>query len=174
MTQHVPVPPLNLDPRIAAILRQRAQQGITILQTKVQARTQATTPGLDIPHVSETEVGDAELAALLARLLPQVDALVREAITHIRSDGRLTIAEALALAPEIRNIISMVVAQGLPQVKGRSAYDLVVLMVAEVLRQYVGPHLPAVVRPYLTAAILRLMAQGLQFAYDNWVKPQLK
>lgn len=173
MTQHVPVLPLNLDPRIAAILRQRAEQGITILQTKVQARPQATTPGLDLPRTSETEVGDVELAALLARLLPQVDALVRQAISNIRSDGKLTMAEALALAPEIRNIVSAVVAQGLPQIKGRSAYDLVVLVLAQLIGQYVAPSLPAVVRPYLTAATLKAVVRGLQFAYDTWVKPRL-
>ena len=76
-----------------------------------------------------------ELAALLARVLPQVDALVRQAIGNIRSDGRLTMAEAL--------------------------------------RQYVSPHLPALIRPYLTAATLRALVRGLQFAYDTWVKPHL-
>lgn len=186
--------PANIDPRIAAILRQRAEQAIIISKTaprpvpttapQVPAAPQPAAPaprpvpqpqvrGLDATPMTETPVSDAELAELLARILPQIDALVRQAIGNIRSDGKLTMAEALALAPEIRNIVSAVVAQGLPQIKDRSAYDLVVLVLAQLIGQYVAPSLPAVVRPYLTAATLKAVVRGLQFAYDTWVRPRL-
>ena len=167
--------PANIDPRIAAILRQRAEQAIII--SKAAPRPVPTPApqvrGIDPDPVVETPVSDTELAGLLARILPQIDALVRQAIGNIRNDGKLTMAEALALAPEIRNIVSAVVAQGLPQIKGRSAYDLVVLVLAQLIGQYVAPSLPAVVRPYLTAATLKAVVRGLQFAYDTWVRPRL-
>ena len=187
--------PANIDPRIAAILRQRAEQAIAISKTTVRpvpvtapqvpAAPQPAAPapqpvpqpqvrGIDPDPVVETPVSDAELAGLLARILPQIDALVREAISNIRSDGRLTMAEALALAPEIRNIVSAVIAQGLPQIKGRSAYDLVVLVLAQLLAQYVNPALPPFLRPYLTAATLKAVVSGLEFAYRTWVKPRLR
>ncbi|WP_034382952.1 hypothetical protein [Deinococcus sp. YIM 77859] len=167
---------MPVDPRIAEILRQRAQQGVTITRTaQVRAQSTPTVPQLDLPTTpAEVPLDDSELAALLDGILPRIDALVRQAITNIRGDGRLSLAEALALAPEIRNIVSLVVGEMLPQVKGTSARELVILVLSVLLRQYVSPHLPALVRPYLTAQTLRTLVRGLEWAYDQWVRPRLR
>lgn len=176
----IPATPLNIDPRIAEILRQRAAQQITIQKTEQpRLRTQALpdspdpVPAPTQPPVTST-VGDAELAALLDGALPRIDLLIRKAISDVRSDGKLTMIEAAALVPEIRNITSLVVADILPQIKGRSAYDLVSLLLAVLVRQYVSPFLPAILRPYLTVQAIRVAINGLQSAYDNWVRPRLK
>lgn len=177
MTQHIPSLPRNIDPRIAEILRQRAEQQVVIRETKpappvppvaVQS-IPAPTPG------SQTAVlPDEDLAALLDGILPRIDATIRATIRDVRSDGRLTMAEALALAPEIRNIVSQVVGEMLPQIKGQSAADLVALVLAVLIREYVSPHLPAFLRGYLTTQVIRAMIAGLQRAYEMWIRPKLK
>ena len=174
MTVHIPALPPNVDPRIAEILRQRAQQGVAITRTaQVRAQSTPAVPQLDLPATpAETPLDDSELAALLDGVLPRIDALIRQTISDVRSDGKLSMAEALALAPEVRNIVSLVVAQMLPQIKGTSARELVILVLSVLLRQYVSPHLPAVLRPYLTAQTLRVLVRGLEWAYQNWVKPR--
>lgn len=166
MTQHI-------DPRILDILRRRAEQAITIVRTEAPRLRPQGVPSLDAP-ATETPMSDGELGLALALVLPRIDALVRRAITDIRSDGRLTWAEALALAPELRNIVSLVIAEVLPDIKGTSAYDLVALVTATLIAQYVAPRLPAALRPYLTAQAIRTAIKGLQFAYDNWVRPRLQ
>ena len=188
MTLNIPALPPNIDPRIAEILRRRAQQGIVITRTETPAIRPQTVPaapptaqspapsvpGVDAPPVPvEVPLDDSELAALLDGVLPRIDALIRQTISDVRSDGKLSMAEALALAPEVRNIVSLVVAQMLPQIKGTSARELVILVLSVLLRQYVSPHLPAVLRPYLTAQTLRVLVRGLEWAYQNWVKPRL-
>ncbi|SMB81782.1 hypothetical protein SAMN00790413_04719 [Deinococcus hopiensis KR-140] len=52
-------------------------------------------------------------------------------------------AEALALAPEVRNIVLLVIGRMLPHIKGTSAHELVILVLAVLLRQYIGPYPPA-------------------------------
>ena len=133
-------------------------------------------PALDSPPVPQTTtvaLGDGELAEGLALVLPAADALIRRAIVDMRSDGKLSWNEALALAPEIRNIVSEVVAKVLPETKGTSARELVILVLAQLLGQYLAPSLPAPLRGWLTAQTLRALVQGLQFAYDTWVRPRL-
>lgn len=79
---NIPALPLNIDPRIAEILRKRAEQGITITKTaQPRLRTQAlpdTTDPVPAPSVPPvvTPVGDAELAALLDGALPRIDQLI--------------------------------------------------------------------------------------------------
>ncbi|SMB83080.1 hypothetical protein SAMN00790413_04252 [Deinococcus hopiensis KR-140] len=74
-------------------------------------------------------------------MLPRIDALVQKAISNVRADGRPSMAEALALATEVRNIVSLVIGQMLPQIEGTSARKLLSLVLA-VLRQYNNPSLP--------------------------------
>lgn len=184
----IPVLPQNIDPRIAEILRKRRAQGTVIVKTvPVQAQSTGAPPQwpgsvgvqvpmLDTPPVPQTTtvaLGDGELAEGLALVLPAADALIRRAILALRNDGRLTMAEALGLAPEIRNIVSEVVAKLLPEIKGTSARELVILVLAQLLQQYLAPYLPAPLRGWLTAQTLRTLVQGLQFAYDTWVRPRL-
>ena len=182
MTQHIPSLPQNIDPRIADILRKRAEQGTVINKTvPVPPRRVPTpapdlqaqsVPSLDTPAptwTAEVPVSDTELAGLLAQVLGRADTLIRGLIAGIRSDGRLTLVEALSLAPDVRNIVSQVVGEVLPQIKGSSAREL-----ATLIQQYVSPHLPALVRPYLTAQTLRVLVSGLEHAYRNWIAPKLK
>lgn len=198
----IPVLPQKIDPRIAEILRKRREQG-TVIEKTVQVRPvplptgPATTarpvplptgtpasavlvplpgvpvPALDTPATETVPLGDNELAQGLALVLPATDALVRQVITAARSDGKLTWNEALLLAPEIRNIVSDVVARVLPQIKGTSARELVILVLAQLLGQYLAPYLPAPLRGWLTAQTLRTLVQGLEFAYQTWVRPRL-
>lgn len=180
MTASIPSLPLNVDPRIAEILRRRAEQGVTITRTP----TPTTVPAPRVPGATvevtrtttvtpqEAPVGDAELADLLGQVLPRIDALVRRAITDLRSDGRLTLVEALALAPEVRLIVSQVIGE-LPEIKDTSARELVILVLSVLVQQYVSPYLPALLRPYLTAQLLRTLIAGLETAYQRWVKPRL-
>ncbi|SMB85642.1 hypothetical protein [Deinococcus hopiensis] len=184
---------MPVDPRIAEILRQRAEQGVTITKTETPTlrpqsaptptvkpeSTASALPPLQMPSLNpppsvETPMDDGELSALLDGVLPHIDALVRKAINDVRADGRLSMAEALALAPEVRNIISLVIGQMLPQIKGTSARELVILVLAVLLRQYISPYLPALVRPYLTAQTLRVLVRGLEAAYISWIKPRLQ
>ena len=116
---------------------------------------------------------DGELAESLALVLPATDALIRRAILALRSDGKLSWNEALALTPEIRNIVSEVVAKVLPEIKGVFARELVILVLAQLLGQYLAPSLPAPLRGWLTAQTLRTLVQGLEFAYQTWVRPRL-
>ena len=186
----IPVLPQNIDPRIAAILRDRAAKGVTIQKTvQVQAQSTGAPPqwpgrvaavqvlALDTPPVPQTTtvpLGDGELAEGLAQVLPAADALIRRAILAMRSDGKLSWQEALALAPEVRNIVSEVVAKLLPEIKGTSARELVILVLAQLLQQYLAPYLPAPLRGWLTVQTLRTLVQGLEFAYTTWVKPKLQ
>lgn len=180
MTQHIPSLPRNIDPRIAEILRQRAEQGVNIRETTPpRPAPQATAQSIPFPTdpaapAQTTVLPDEDLAALLDGILPRIDALIRAAVRDVRSDGRLTMAEALALAPEIRNIVSQVVGEMLPQIKGQSAADLVSLVLAVLIREYVSPHLPAFLRGYLTTQVIRAMIAGLQRAYEMWIRPKLK
>lgn len=198
----IPVLPEKIDPRIAEILRKRREQG-TVIEKTVQVRPvplptgPATTarpvplptgtpsaapvslpsvsvPALDTPATETVPLGDNELAQGLALVLPATDALIRQVITAARSDGRLTMAEALLLAPEIRTIVSDVVARVLPQIKGTSARELVILVLAQLLGQYLAPSLPVPLRGWLTAQTLRTLVQGLEFAYTTWVRPRLQ
>ena len=184
----IPVLPQNIDPRIAAILRDRTAKGVTIQKTvPVQAQSTGAppqwpgsvavqVPALDSPAVPPTTtvpLNDGDLAEGLAQVLPAADALIRRAILAMRSDGKLSWNEALALAPEVRNIVSEVVAKLLPEIKGTSARELVILVLAQLLQQYLAPYLPAPLRGWLTAQTLRTLVQGLQFAYDTWVRPRL-
>jgi hypothetical protein len=181
MTASIPSLPVNIDPRIAEILRRRAEQGVTITRTPTPATmTAPRVPGAPIEVTrtttvtpQEAPVGDAELADLLGQVLPRIDALVRRAITDLRSDGRLTLVEALALAPEVRLIVSQVIGELLPEIKGTSARELVILVLSVLVQQYVSPYLPALLRPYLTAQLLRTLIAGLETAYQRWVKPRL-
>ena len=198
----IPVLPQNIDPRIAEILRKRREQG-TVIEKTVQVRPTplptgpATTarpvplptgtpasaapvplpsvsvPALDTPATETVPLDDNELAQGLALVLPATDALIRQVITAARSDGKLTWSEALLLAPEIRNIVSDVVARVLPQIKGTSARELVILVLAQLLGQYLAPYLPAPLRGWLTAQTLRTLMQGLEFADQTWVRPRL-
>lgn len=173
MTASIPSLPQNIDPRIAEILRQKAAKSITIKKTEaanVRLNPQSALPSTPI----ETPVADDELAALLDGVLPRLDALIRKAIADVRSDGKLTWAEALALVPEIRNLTSLVVGDMLPQIKGTSAYDLVTLVLAMLVRQYVTPRLPVFLRQYLTLQAIRTAINGLQHAYDTFIRPRLK
>lgn len=170
-----------VDPRIAAILEQRRRQGVEIRRTIPATPLSVPAAVPETPSVpTQTDppatvpVTDTELAAILARLLPAADALIREAIAALRSDGRLTVAEALGLAPELRNIVAEVVGSLAPAIKGTSARELVILVMSALLVQYVSPYLPALLRPYLTAQTLRTLVGGLEYAYQTWVKPRLK
>lgn len=187
MTQHIPSLPQNIDPRIADILRKRAEQGTVINKTITLPPRRVpplapdleaqSVPSLDTPAqtwTAEVPVSDTELAGLLAQVLGRADTLIRGLIAGIRSDGRLTLVEALSLAPDVRNIVSQVVGEVLPQIKGSSARELVILVLATLIQQYVSPHLPALVRPYLTAQTLRVLVSGLEHAYRNWIAPKLK
>lgn len=187
----IPVLPEKIDPRIAEILRKRREQGTVIEKTvAVQARPvplstgtpanaapvplpSVQVPALDTPATETVPLSDSELAQGLALVLPATDALIRQVITAARSDGKLTWSEALLLAPEIRNIVSDVVARVLPQIKGTSARELVILVLAQLLQQYLAPYLPAPLRGWLTAQTLRTLVQGLEFAYQTWVRPRL-
>ncbi|SMB86501.1 hypothetical protein [Deinococcus hopiensis] len=184
---------MPIDPRIAEILRRRAEQGVTITKTETPTlrpqsvptptvRPQSTAsapppiqmPSLNPPLPIETPMDDGELAALLDGVLPRIDTLVRQAINDVHNNGRLSMAEALSLAPEVRNIVSLVIGQMLPQIKGTSARELVILVLAVLLRQYISPYLPALVRPYFTAQTLRVLVRGLEAAYVSWIKPRLQ
>ena len=175
MTQHIPSLPKNVDPRIVEILRQRAEQGVTIRETQ---------PAGPLPPVSMQErpapapqvviLSDTDLAAQLEAVLPKADALIRQTVRDVRSDGRLTLVEAIALASEIRNIASQVVGEMLPHIKGQSAADLVSLLLAVLIKQYVSPHLPAFLRGLITTQLIRAMVATLQTAYETWVKPKLQ
>ena len=138
--------------------------------------TFGTTP-LQVPALdTTTEVTplyDSELAKRLAISLPATDTLIRNALAALKSDGKLTWVEALTFAPEIRNIVSEVVGKLVPEIKGTSARDLVILVLAQLLRPYLAPSLPAPLRGWLTAQTLRTLIAGLQSAYDTWVKPRL-
>lgn len=173
-----------IDPRIADILRQRRALGVEIAKTPTLRAQSVDLPGVGTapdPNPAKSVMGtppsspvsDTELAALLDGVLPQIDGLIRKAIADIKSDGRLTMAEALALVPEIRNIISLVVGEMLPQIKGQSAYNLVALLISVLVQQYVAPYLPPILRGYLTPQAIRVGLSGLQSAYDTWVKPRL-
>ena len=111
-------------------------------------------PVLDTPATETVTVGDGGLTQGLALVLPVTDALIRQVITAARSDGCLMMAEALLLAPEIRTIVSDVVARVLPQIKGTSARELVTLVLAQLLQQYLAPSLPAPLRGWLTTQTL--------------------
>lgn len=197
---------MPIDPRIAEILRQRREQGMTIektvaVQAQVQPRPLPTgpvssvrptpfpsgaptsvtpvpmpsvqVPALDVPATETAPLDDSELAERLAAILPAADRLIRRAILDIKSDGKLSWSEALLLAPEIRTIVSEVVGKLVPQIKGTSARELVILVLAQLLTQYVSPSLPAPLRGWLTAQTLRTLVQGLEYAYQTWVKPKL-
>lgn len=192
MTQHIPSLPANIDPRIAEILRQRVEKGVTIRQTRpapaphpaplpepgLQGQGEAVPfpPYTSTPSVQPQMVvlSDEALAGQLALVLPRIDALIRRAVQDVRSDGRLSMAEALALAPEVRNIASQVIGETLPHIKGQSAADLVALVLAVLIQQYVSPHLPAFLRGYLTTQVIRAMIASLQRAYEMWVRPKLQ
>lgn len=58
--------------------------------------------------------------------------------------------------------------------RGASARELVILVLAVLLRQYISPYLPALLRPYLTAQTLRTLVRGLEWTYQTWVRPQLE
>lgn len=161
---------MPLDPRIAEILRKRREQAIVIEQT-VQRQI---APGSAQTTTETIPLDNSELAERLAEILPAADALIRSAILALRSDGRLTWLEALTLAPEVRNIVSEVVGKLVPEIKGASARELVILVLAQLLQQYLAPYLPALVRGWLTAQTLRTLIDGLQLAYATWVKPKLQ
>ena len=54
-----------------------------------------------------------------------------------------------------------------PGIKGTSARKLVILVLAQLLGQCLVPHLPAPLRGWLTAKTLRVLVQGLEFAYQT-------
>jgi hypothetical protein len=181
---------MTIDPRIAEILRQRREQGVVIEQTLqvprkstgatpswVPSGTFGTTP-LQVPALDTTTeitpLDDSELAKRLAIILPATDTLIRNAIAALKSDGKLTWLEALTFVPDIRNIVSEVVGKLVPEIKGTSARELVILVLAQLLQQYLSPYLPAPLRGWLTAQILCTLVAGLQSAYEIWVKPRLK
>lgn len=205
MTQHIPSLPANIDPRIAEILRQRAQKGVTIRETRpapaprpvplpagpaptvrpvplpdpgLQGQGEAVPfpPYTPTPSVQPQVVvlSDEALAGQLALVLPRIDALIRRAISNIQSDGHLSMAEAIALAPEVRNIVSQVIGEMLPQIKGQSAADLVALVLAVLIQQYISPRLPVFLRGMITTQLIRTMIATLQHAYETWVKPRLQ
>ena len=133
-----------------------------------------------IPELSPEALAALTEAGIIQPLLAEgeprfreIDAARLQLAVELEEMFRLD-PEALALVPEIRNIVSLVVGEFLPQIKGSSAYDLVSLVLAVLVQQYVSPRLPAVLRPYLTAQAIRSAINGLQWAYDNWVKPRLK
>jgi hypothetical protein len=181
---------MTIDPRIAEILRTRREQGVVIAQTvQVPRKSTGATPSwvptgifgstpLQVPALdTTTEVApldDVALAERLAIILPAADGLIRKAVAAVRNDGKLTWMEALTLAPELRNIVSEVVGKVVPEIKGTSARELMILVLAQLLQQYLSPSLPAPLRGWLTAQMLRTLVAGLQSAYETWVKPKLK
>jgi hypothetical protein len=205
---NIPALPQNIDPRIAAILRDRATKGV-IIQKTVQVQTRPVplpagpapttrpvplpsgqsagtsggtfgtpvplpqVPSLDTPATTTVPLSNSELVEPLAKVLQECDRLIGKLIVAARSDGGLTMIEALTLAPEIRNIVSEVVGRLLPEIKGTSARELVILMLAQLLQQYLAPRLPLPLRGWLTAETLRSLVKGLEFAYTTWVKPRL-
>lgn len=48
-----------------------------------------------------------------------------------------------------------------------------ILVLAQLLQQYLAPRLPLPLRGWLTAETLRSLVKGLEFAYTMWVKPRL-
>ncbi|KQR33108.1 hypothetical protein [Deinococcus sp. Leaf326] len=204
---NIPALPQNIDPRIAAILRDRAAKGVVIEKT-VQVQTRPVplptgpvpttrpvplptgqsagtsggtfgtaplpqVPALDTPATTTVPLSNSELVEPLANVLRECDRLIGKLLVAARSDGGLTMVEALTLAPEIRNIVSEVVGKLLPEIKGTSARELVILVLAQLLQQYLAPRLPLPLRGWLTAETLRSLVKGLEFAYTMWVKPRL-
>lgn len=191
MTQHIPSLPANIDPRIAEILRQRAQKGVTIRETRpapavrpvplpdpgVQGQGEAVPfplPTSLTPPPQVVVLSDAALAGQLALVLPRIDALIRRAIADVKSDAHLSMTEAIALAPEVRNIVSQVIGEMLPNIKGQSAADLVALVLAVLIQQYISPRLPVFLRGMITTQLIKTMLATLQHAYETWVKPRLQ
>ncbi|KQR25567.1 hypothetical protein [Deinococcus sp. Leaf326] len=137
---------MTIDPRIAEILRTRREQGVVIEQTvQVPRKSTGATPSwvpngtfgsapLQVPALNTTTevtpLDDVALAERLALILPAADSLIRKTVAAVRNDGKLTWMEALTLAPELRNIVSEVVGQVVPEIKGTSARELVILVLA--------------------------------------------
>jgi hypothetical protein len=164
---------MTMDLRIAEILRKRREQGVVIEETvqvprKSTGATPSWVPGgtfgstpLQVPALDTTtevtSLDDSELAKRLAIILPATDTLIRNAISTLKSDGKLTWLEALTFAPDIRNIVSEVVSKVVPEIKGTSARELVILVLAQLLQQDLSPDLPAPLGGWLTAQTLRTL-----------------
>jgi hypothetical protein len=174
---------MTIDPRIAEILRQRREQGVVIEQTlqvprKSTSATPSWVPGgtfgttpLQVPALDTTTeitpLDDSELAKRLAIILPATDTLIRNAIAALKSDGKLTWLFSAAIAPDIRNIVSEVVSKLAPEIKGTSARELVILILAQLQRQDLSPYPPAPLRGQLTAQTLRTLVAGVQRADET-------
>lgn len=124
----IPTLPQNIDPRIAAILRDRAAKGVVIEKT-IQTRpvplptdlvpttrpvllptgqrtatsggsfgTLPQVPALDTPTSTIVPLSNSELVAPLAKVPQECDRLIGKLLAAVRNDGGLTMVEALTLA----------------------------------------------------------------------------
>lgn len=173
-------PPRNSD-LVQAILEARRKAGAVILQTPPPPASYAppqtpegipTLPPLSAPPVAREQppvpVPEADLAALLTRLLPGVQASI-EQIRAVVAAKKISLPEAFSLATTIIGVVSAAVRDGAPLVKGQSAYTLAMLIFGVVFDRYLVPLLPVWVRPF--APVIKSSAvAGLEALYRAVIK----
>ena len=109
----------------------------------------------------EPEVPDAEVEDFLAKHLPALIQAARDLATP-----PFQFAEVVNLGAAV----SAAVSEGLPQVRGKEARALVVVVSRHLWRTYATPLLPAPVRMF--APLLEtLLIAGIEAAYQLVVKP---
>lgn len=147
---------------VAAILAASQRQRLDLYTTPPAFRS------LGAQTLAATPMDEAELSALLTRLLPDILAGVEQARAAF-GDRKLSTAEAAALGTIVLGIVSEAVRVGAPLIKGTSAYALVGLIFGVVFDRVVAPLLPVWARPFaglIKAGVLR----GLESLYRTVIK----
>lgn len=132
------------------------------LKITAQSLTEAPQKGELVTPPAETP--DEDVTAFLQEALPQLVDFAQQLFKPPFSIGR-----ALTLAPKLMQLVSFIVATGLPAIKGLEAKALVVVLFRWLFRAYVAPYLGA-----FAGMLEPLILKGLEAAYQAVVKKQAK
>lgn len=160
---------------IQDILAARRQASAVILSNPAQSIPSAPAPSAaaaqsvpDAPTPEPAPLTESQLAAVLARMLPQILAGVGQARAAY-GDRKISWQEGLTLGTTVIGIVSSAVQSGAPLVQGQSARTLVIVIFGVLFDQFLAPLLPAWARPFaglIKASVIR----GLEALYQTMVK----